>query len=157
MQWVEKANIEKILRLLEISELERHCEVRLTLKNLADVRQSPSPYSLPIIPLSLPLEIVGGEHFVTTDLLGLLAGHAPLPGDPEAEALSREQALWASSVPTTSISEGSSSALPVLDLEAESTCPTGLPLPTKKIDPTPRVLTIKKKRTTRERVLAGPR
>ena len=54
MQWVEKASIEKIRRLLEISELERHCEVLLTLKNLADVRQNPTPYSLPIIPRSLP-------------------------------------------------------------------------------------------------------
>ena len=88
MQWVEKASIEKIHIPLEISELERHCEVLLTLKNLADVRQSPAPYSLPIIPRSLPIEIVGGEHFVTTDLLDLLTGRAPIPRDPEAEALS---------------------------------------------------------------------
>ena len=39
------------------------------LKNLADVRRSPAPYSLPIIPRSLPLEIVDGEHFITSDLL----------------------------------------------------------------------------------------
>ena len=63
MQWVEKASIEKIRRLLEIFELEHHCEVLLTLKNLVDVQQSSTPYSLPIIPCSLPSEIVGGEHF----------------------------------------------------------------------------------------------
>ena len=38
MQWVEKASLEKIRRLLEVSEQERHCEALLTLKNLADVR-----------------------------------------------------------------------------------------------------------------------
>ena len=104
MQWVEKASIEKIHRLLEISELERHCEVLLTLKNLDDVRQRPAPYSLSIIPHSLPSEIVGREHFVTTDLLDLLTGRAPSPGVPKAEALSREEALWASSIPSTSTS-----------------------------------------------------
>ena len=148
MQWVEKASLEKIRRLLEVSEEERHCEVLLTLKNLAEMRQSSAPYSLPNIPCSLPSEIVGGEHFVTTDLLDLLAGRAPSPRDPEAEALSREQALHASFVPSTSTSGGSSSALPILGPEAGSVCPTGIPLPRKRIDPAPRVLTIKKKRST---------
>ena len=84
MHWVEKASLEKIRRLLVVFEQERHCEVLLTLKNLADVRRSPTSYSLPIIPRSLPLEIVGEEHFVTTDLLDLLAGRMPSIGDPEA-------------------------------------------------------------------------
>ena len=120
---------------MEVSEQERHCEVLLTLKNLADVRRSPAPYSLPIIPRLLPSEIVGEEHFVTTYLLDFLEGRTPSPGDPEVEALSREQALRVSS----------SFALPVLDLEAGSVCPAGLPLARKRIDPTPRVLTIKRK------------
>ena len=47
-----------------------------------------------------------------------------------------------------SISGGSSSALPVPGPEAGSICLTGLPLPRKRISPTPRVLTIKKKMTT---------
>ena len=91
---------------------------------------------------------MGGEHFVTTDLLDFLAGRAPSPGDPKAEALSREQALRASSVPSMSTSGGSSSTLPVPGPEARSTCPARLPLPRKRIGPTPRVLTIKKKKTT---------
>ena len=74
VQWVEKASLEKIRRLLEVSEQERRYEVLLTLKNLVDVRRSPTPYSLPIIPCSLPFEIVDGEHFVTSDMLSLLAG-----------------------------------------------------------------------------------
>ena len=155
VQWVEKASLEKIRRLLEVSEQERHCEVLLTLKNLTNVRRSPAPYSLPIIPRSLPLEIVGRKHFVTTDLLDLLAGRAPLLGDPEAEALSREQALQALPIPSTSTSGGSSSALPVPSLEAGSICSTGLPLPRKMIYPAPRVLTIKKKRTTQKKSARG--
>ena len=86
MQWVEKASLEKIHRLLEVSEQERHYEVLLTLKNLGDVRRSPTPYSLLIIPHTLPLEIMDREHFVTSDLVSLLAGRAPLTRDPEAEA-----------------------------------------------------------------------
>ena len=84
MQWVEKASLEKIRRLLEVSKQERHCEVLLTLKNLANVRRSPTPYSLPIIPRSLPSEIVGREHFVNTDLPDFLVARAPSPWDPEA-------------------------------------------------------------------------
>ena len=36
VNWVEKASLEKIRRLLEISEYERHYEVLLTLKNLVN-------------------------------------------------------------------------------------------------------------------------
>ena len=98
VQWVEKASLEKIRRLLEVSEQERHCEVLLTLNNLVGVSQSPTPYSVPIISRLLPSEIVSEEHFVTANLLDFLAGHAPSSGDPEVEALSLEQALQASSV-----------------------------------------------------------
>ena len=82
-------------------------------------------------------------------------GVTPSPGDPEAEALSREQALRASSVPSTSTSGGSSSALLVPGPEVGSVCPARLPLPRKRIDPTPRVLTIKKKRTTQGKSAGG--
>ena len=88
MHRVEKVSLEKICRLLEVSKQKHHCEVLLTLKNLVDVRRSPAPYSLPIIPRSLPSKIMGGERFVTTDLLDFLTGRAPSPGDPEAEVLS---------------------------------------------------------------------
>ena len=123
--------------MLEVFEQECHCEVLLTLKNLADVRRRPTPYNLPIISHSLPPEIVGGEHFVTTDLLDLLTGCAPSLGDPEADALSREQALRALSVSSTSTSRGSSFTLLVPGLEARSVYPAGLPLPRKRIDPAP--------------------
>ena len=91
VQWVEKASLEKIRKLLEISEQELHYKVLLTLKNLADVRRSLAPYNLPIIPRSLPLEIMNGEYFVTSNLLSLIVGNESPSGHPEAETLNREQ------------------------------------------------------------------
>ena len=40
-----------------------------------------APKSLPIIPHSLPLEIVEEEHLITSNLLSLLEDRAPLTGD----------------------------------------------------------------------------
>ena len=107
---MEKASLEKIRKLLEVSEQERHCEVLLTLKNLADVRQTPAPYSLPVIPRLSPLEIVEGEHFITSDLLSLLEGRAPPTRDPEAEESHQEQASRASPASSTPTSGDSSLA-----------------------------------------------
>ena len=145
VQWVEKVSLEKIRRLLEVSEQERHYEVLLTLKNLADVRRSPTPYSLPIIHRSIPLEIVDGEHFVTSDLLSLLAGCAPSIGDLEAEASHREQASWASSIPSTSTSEDPNTASPGPGRDERGICQARLPLPRKGTGSAPRVLKIRKK------------
>ena len=131
VQWVEKASLEKIRRLLEVSEHERHYEVLLTLKNLTDVRQSLAPYSLPIIPRSLPLDIVDGEHFVTFDLLSLLVGRALSTRDLEAEALHREQVSRTSSVSSTSTSGDSSSASPGPGRNERGIRPVRLPLPRK--------------------------
>ena len=131
VQWVEKVSLEKIRRLLEVFEQESHYEVLLTLKNLADVRRSLTPYSLPIIPRALPLEIVEGEHFVTSDLLSLLAGRAPSTRDPEAEASHQEQASRPSSIPPTSANGDSSSTSPRPDRDERGICPARLPLPRK--------------------------
>ena len=87
---MEKASLEKIRRLLEISEQEPHYEVLLTPKNLADVRRNPAPYNLSIIPRLLPSEIVDGEHFVTADLLSLTAGSGSSSRVPDVETSSRE-------------------------------------------------------------------
>ena len=145
VQWVEKASLEKIRRLLEVSEQERHYEVLLTLKNLANVRESPAPYSLPIIPRVLPLEIVDKEHFVTSDLLSLLVGCAPSTRDPKAEASHREQASRASSVSSTSTSRDSRSASPGPGRDKRGIHPARLPLPRKGTSSTPRVSQIIKK------------
>ena len=88
--WVERASFEKIRRLLEISEQERHHEVLLILKNLHDLSHYPSPYSVLIIPRPLPSDIVEGENFVTTDLLSLISGDSSPAREAESEAAGRE-------------------------------------------------------------------
>ena len=100
VHWVEKASLEKIRRLLEIYEQERHYKVLLTLKNLADVRRSLAPYSLSIIPCPLPSEIVDREHFVTTDLINLIASSVSLSGDPEAKTKHHGSRLYRWPLPT---------------------------------------------------------
>ena len=109
MNQVEKASLEKIHRLLEISKRERHYEVLLTLKNISNVRRNPTPYSLLIIPRPLPSEIVDGEHFVTANLLHLISSSVLPSGDLEVEPSSRELRARITSGPSTSPSEGSGS------------------------------------------------
>ena len=60
MKWVEKSSIEKISRLLEIFELERHYRVLLTRENVYAVRHNSTPYTLHVIPRPLPSNIVEG-------------------------------------------------------------------------------------------------
>ena len=60
VNWVEKANFEKIQKLLEIFERERHHEVLLTLKNLGDLSHNPAPYSVAVIPRPLPTKLWKG-------------------------------------------------------------------------------------------------
>ena len=50
MNWVEKSSFEKIRRLSDISEQERHYKVLLTPDNISVVRRNPAPYTLPVIP-----------------------------------------------------------------------------------------------------------
>ena len=90
MHWVERASFEKNRRLLEISKQEQNREVLLIVKNLHDLSRYPSPYSVPIIPLPLPLEIVEGEHFVTEDLLNLIPGSLSSARELKTQADSRE-------------------------------------------------------------------
>ena len=87
---MERASFERIRRLLDISEQERHHEILLTKKNLHDLSRHPSPYSVPIIPRPLPSEIVEGEHFVTGDLLNLICGSSSQAREEESEVDGRE-------------------------------------------------------------------
>ena len=43
MDWVEQSSLEKIRRLLEISEQERHYKVLLTPDNISAMRRNPAP------------------------------------------------------------------------------------------------------------------
>ena len=68
MNWVEKSSFEKIRRLSDIFEQERHYKVPLTPDNISAVRGNPTRYTLPVIPRPLPSDIVEEEHFVIADL-----------------------------------------------------------------------------------------
>ena len=125
---MEKASLEKIHRLLEISEQECHYKVLLTLKNLADVRRNPAPYSLPIIPRLLPSEIVDGEHFITVDLLNLIAGSASSSKDLDAETSSQELMSRTLSGSSASTSGGSGSTQPTPSGGERGSRPESLPL-----------------------------
>ena len=146
---MEKASLEKICRLLEISKQERHYEVLLTLKNLADMRRNPTPYSLPIIPRLLPSEIMDGEHFITADLLNLIAGGASSSKDLDTETSSRELVSWTPVGSSASTSGGSDFVQLALRRGERGSRLESLPLPRKGTSSAPRVLKIKKGGTNR--------
>ena len=76
-----------ISRWLEITERERS-ELLLSVKNSHELGSSPFPYIVTVIPRPLPGEVVGGEHFVLTDLLKSISGSISQVGsarEPQAE------------------------------------------------------------------------
>ena len=91
VKWVEKSSIEKIHRLLEISEGERHYQVLLTRANISAVRHNPAPYTLLVIPRPLPSNVVEGEHFVLADVRRLASDSASSSRDPMVEASSHRR------------------------------------------------------------------
>ena len=110
MKWVEKSSIEKIRRLLEIFERERHYQVLLTRENISAVRHNPAPYTLPVIPRPLPSIVVEGEHFVLADVRCLVSGSASSFRDLVVEASSRVQGARSASESFASSSWGSGSS-----------------------------------------------
>ena len=134
---VEKASLEKIRRLLEISEQERHYVVLLTQKNLANLRRNPAPYSLPIIPCLLPSEIVDGEHFINVDLLNLTAGSASSSRVPDFETSSRELVSRTLSGSSASTNGGFGSAQPAPSRGERGCRLKSLPLPRKGTNSSP--------------------
>ena len=135
MNWVEKSSFEKIRRQSEISKQERHYKVLLTPDNISAVRHNPAPYTLPVIPRSLPSDIVEGGHFVITDLWRLISSSARPSGDPLIETSSRVQGVGSASGSSTSLSEDSSSAYPVPSWRTRSSRPERLPLPERVVGP----------------------
>ena len=72
---------------LEITERERN-ELLLSVKNSHELVSNPFPYIAPVIPRSLPGEVVGGEHFVLADLLKSISGSSSQAGsarEPQAK------------------------------------------------------------------------
>ena len=109
VKWVEKSSIEKIRRLLEISERERHYQVLLTRENISALRRNPTPYTLPVIPRPLPSNVVEGEHFVLADVRRIASGGASSSRDQVIEASSRVQRARSATRSSTYLSEASSS------------------------------------------------
>ena len=72
--WVEKASLDCIKWLLEITEGERNHELLLYVKNLQELGANPFPYIVSVIPRLLPKELTKGEHFILTDLLKMIPG-----------------------------------------------------------------------------------
>ena len=125
MNWVEKSSFKKIRRLSEISEQEWNYKILLTQDNISTVRNNPAPYTLPIIPLLLPSDIVEGKHVVIADIRRLISSSARPFDGPVVEASSRVQGASGSS---TSHSEDFSSAQPVPSRRTRSSRPERLPL-----------------------------
>ena len=61
---MEKARLDHICRLLEITRRECHHELLLFVKNLQDLGANPFPYTVPVLPRPLPSKVVKVEHFV---------------------------------------------------------------------------------------------
>ena len=71
---MEKAKLDCIRRLLEITERELNHELLLFAKNLQELSATPFPYIVPVLPRPLPEELVKDEHFVLVDLLKSILG-----------------------------------------------------------------------------------
>ena len=92
VSWVEKASLEHIRQLLEITKRECNHELLLSVKNLRELGTSLFRYIVPIIPSSLQEVLVKGEHFVLSDLLKSISGSSSqegFPQEPQAEVTKR--------------------------------------------------------------------
>ena len=106
MKWVEKSSFEKIHRLLEISEQERHFQVLLTQHNISAVRNHPAPYTLPVIPRPLPSSVMNKENFMIADVRRLVSGGTSSSRNPVVAESSRVQGDQSASRSSTSSDEG---------------------------------------------------
>ena len=78
VSWVEKARLDRIKWLLEITERECNHELLLSAKNLLEL--GASPYIVLVISRLLPKELIKGEHFILADLLKSITGSSSLAG-----------------------------------------------------------------------------
>ena len=94
VSWVKKASLERIQRLLDITEGEHNHELLLSVKNLRELGASPFPYIVPVIPCLLPVVLVRGEHFTLAELLKSIPGSsAQVRSAQETQAEIAERAL----------------------------------------------------------------
>ena len=156
MKWVEKSSIEKIHRLLDISERERHYQVLLTRENIFVVRHNPATYTLPVIPRPLPSNVVEGEHFVLADVRRLVSGCASSSRDLVVEASSRVQGARSASRSSTSSRWGSDSS-PATGRGARGHGPEPILPLTQVARAAPRVVKVKRKKALKRRNTPGSR
>ena len=78
---MEEARLDRIYRLLKITERERHHKLLLSVKNLHELGAGSFPHIVYVLPRPLPSKVVKGEHFVFVDLLKSFPG-----GSSQAEA-----------------------------------------------------------------------
>ena len=77
---MEKASLERIRWLLEITKVEHNHELLLSMKNLRELSASPFRYIVPVIPRSLLEKLIRDENFVLTDLLKSILGNSSQAG-----------------------------------------------------------------------------
>ena len=85
---MEKARLDCIKRLLEITERERNHELLLSAKNLQELGTNPFIYTTPVIPRPFPEKLIKGEHLIFVDLLKSIPGSSSQAGsnqEPQAE------------------------------------------------------------------------
>ena len=91
---MEKARLDSIRRLLEITEREPNHVILLSAKNLHELGASPFPYIVTVIPCPFPKELIKGEHFILVDLLKSIPGSSSQAGsDQEPQAEFAQEAL----------------------------------------------------------------
>ena len=84
---VEKANLEHIIRMLEITEVESNHELLLSMKNLWELSASRFLYIVPVIPRPLSAEPVKGEHFVIVDLFKSISSSSSQVSSAQAKVI----------------------------------------------------------------------
>ena len=82
---MEKASLECIRRLLEITEAEHNHDLLLLVKNLRELGTSPFRYIVPVIPRLLLVELVKGDYFVLADLFKSILGSSSQAGSAQDE------------------------------------------------------------------------
>ena len=80
---MEKARLDRIKWLLEITERECNHELVLSAKNLLEL--GASPYIVHVISRLLPKELIKGEHFILAELLKSITGSSSLAGSDQEQ------------------------------------------------------------------------
>ena len=84
---MEKASLERIRQLLEITKAERNHKLLLSVKNLRELGASPFRYIVSVIPCPLSIELIKGEYSVLSDLFKSIPGSSSQAGSAQAEVV----------------------------------------------------------------------